>query len=239
MTKLKPYWFLEDPLDKEHKYYVLMAFLHWVKKNSKRAGFEKRFKGVLTLRKDLDNFIDNNQFSQKTMGNMTEKDKDIFYNLLDFNLDRIDSMLDIVENSIETIDKFLDDNEILLDKYNSLVEVDHHCPSSYNVWNNGYIVIRKENEENLRIYNWFFSTVKISGSESVGLLMSEILEPVCKTTYEIPDIKNFLARNIDDYSKDYDCIIIADVDNKVDIETGADIGKEKSADIIMERFRNN
>jgi hypothetical protein len=239
MTKLKPYWFLEDPLDKEHKYYILMAFLHRIKKSSGRKGFEKRFKEILTIKKDLNHFIDHNAFTQRTMGKMTKNDLNTFYELLDYNLDEIDEMLGIVENSISTIEDFLDENIFLLEKYNSLVEVEHHCPSSYNVWNSGYIVVRKAEEENLRIYNWFFSTIKIGEDESVGLLMSEVLEPVCKTTYEMGDIKSFLTRNIEDYSKEYDCIIIAEVDPKVDMETGADIGKEKSADIIMERFRNN
>ena len=69
--------------------------------------------------------------------------------------------------------------------------------------------------------------------------MSEILEPVCKTTYDIETIKKFLKKNIKDFSHEYDCILVADVDSNVDMDTGTDIGKEKSADIIMERFTNN
>ena len=239
MEKMKPYWFLEDPLDQEHKYYILMAFLKKVEDSTKKRGFEKLFKEGLTIMKDLDYFVAHTEFTQRTMGKMTNSEKDTMYNLLDKNLDEMDEIFNIIESSIKTINKFLDKNADFHQRYNSLVEVEQYCPNKYNVWNSGFIVIRKKEEPLLRIYNWFFSTIRVGQEENIGLLMSEILEPVCKTTYDIETIKKFLKKNIKDFSHEYDCILVADVDSNVDMDTGTDIGKEKSADIIMERFTNN
>lgn len=237
ISEMRPYWFLEDPIDLEYKYYVLMAYLMKVKENFNKPGFEKYFKTLLSVKKDLESFIKNTEFSQKTLARMTEEDKNYFYNMLDKNLDRIGEIEEIAKNSISTIDNFIEENNNFYEKYNSLVDLESYC-SKYNLWDQGFLIIRKKGEKTMRIFTWFFSIVKISQKENVALLMTELLDPLCETTWDIVKIKKFLKSNIKDFSDQYDCVLVAEVSKEIDMEIGTELSKEKSIDMIMNRFKS-
>ena len=66
MKELKPYWFLESPIDTEYKYYILMAYLMKVKDSFKTQGFERYFKNLISMKKDLESFDKNTELTQKT-----------------------------------------------------------------------------------------------------------------------------------------------------------------------------
>jgi hypothetical protein len=234
---MRPYWFLEDPIDLEHKYYVLMAYLMKIKENFNKPGFEGYFKNLLSIKKDLESFIKNTEFSQKTLAKMTDEDKDHFYNMLDKNLDSIGEIEDIAKNSVITIEDFLEKNKEFYEKYNSLVEVESYC-AKYNLWDQGFLIIRKKGEETMRIFTWFFSIVKISQKENVALLMTELLDPLCETTKDINKIRKFLKSNIKDFSTQYDCVLVAEICDDIDMEMGTELSKEKSIDMIMNRFKS-
>jgi hypothetical protein len=237
MKNLKPYWFLESPIDTEHKYYMLMAFLVNLKKSFKNKQFVKKFKELLTIKRDLESFDKNTEFTSKTQSKMTEEERDMVYTILDKNLDNISEIESIVKNSIKTIEEFLEENSFFYEKYNSLVNVESYC-AKYNLWDQGFLVIRKNNEEFMKVFTWFFSIVKVGNKENVALLMTELLDPPCENTNEISSIKKFLKENIRDFSDQYDCVLVADVADDIDIETGTDISKEKSIDLIMNKFKS-
>jgi hypothetical protein len=237
MKNLKPYWFLESPIDAEYKYYILMAFLVNLKKSFQTKQFVKKFKELLTIKRDLESFDKNTEFTSKTLSKMTEEEKDLIYTLLDKNLDSIEEIGIIVKDSIKTIENFLEENNLFYEKYNSLVNVESYC-AKYNLWDQGFLVIRKNDEEYMKVFTWFFSIVKIGKKENVALLMTELLDPLCETTNEISAIKKFLKANIKDFSDQYDCVLVADVSKDIDIETGTDISKERSIDLIMNKFKN-
>jgi hypothetical protein len=234
---MKPYWFLEDPIDLEYKYYVLMAYLMKIKDHFDKPGFEKYFKNILSIKRDLESFIKKTEFSQKTLAKMTEEEKEHFHNLLDKNLDVIGEVEEIAKNSLTTIDEFLEKNEEFYERYNSLVSVESYC-SKYNLWDQGFLVIRKKGIKTMRIFTWFFSIVKISQKDNVALLMTEILDPLCESTKDIVKIKKFLKSNIRDFSDQYDCILVSEVSNNIDMEIGTELSKEKSIDLIMNKFKS-
>ena len=107
---LKPYWFLEGSLDVESKYYILMGYLVKLKDSFSRPGFEKSFKDLLTLKRDLVSFLNNNEISQRSLSNMTEGEKQELYSLVEKNSDDIEYVKEIVTNSIQSINNFLDEN---------------------------------------------------------------------------------------------------------------------------------
>jgi hypothetical protein len=238
MKTLKPYWFLESPVDTEHKYYVLMGYLTKIKKSFDKPGFEKGFKELLLLKKDLENFDSNTEFSQKTMANMPDKERDLFYTILDKNLDKIDEIEKIVQKSIKTINDFLDSNKEAYDKYNSLVEIQTHC-TRYNLWDQGFLIVRKKDAEFMKVFSWFFSVIKIDQKENIALLMTEMLEPPIQTTLEFDVIKGFLKKNLKDFSDMHDCVLVAEVSPVIDLEIGTEISKEKSIEIILKNYKNS
>jgi hypothetical protein len=237
MKNLKPYWFLESPIDTEYKYYMLMAFLVNLKKSFQTKNFVKKFKELLTIKRDLESFDKSTEFSPKTLSKMTGEERDLVYTILDKNLDNIAEVESVVKNSIRTIEDFLEENSFFYEKYNSLVNVESYC-AKYNLWDQGFLVIRKNDEEYMKVFTWFFSIVKVGKKENVALLMTELLDPLCETTKEISSIKKFLKANIKDFSDQYDCVLVADVADDIDIETGTDISKERSIDLIMNKFKS-
>jgi hypothetical protein len=237
MKNLKPYWFLESPIDTEHKYYMLMAFLVNLKKSFQTKNFVKKFRELLTIKRDLESFDKSTEFSPKTLSKMTGEERDLVYTILDKNLDNIAEVESVVKNSIRTIEDFLEENSFFYEKYNSLVNVESYC-AKYNLWDQGFLVIRKNDEEYMKVFTWFFSIVKVGKKENVALLMTELLDPLCETTKEISSIKKFLKANIKDFSDQYDCVLVADVADDIDIETGTDISKERSIDLIMNKFKS-
>jgi hypothetical protein len=238
MKKLKPYWFLEDPLDTEHKYYILMDFLCRIKKNKSKSTFVKNFSHLLTIQRNLIEFDKESELTQRTMMGMADVEKDKFYTMLDRNLDNIEEINSIVKNSIRVIEDFLNENNSMTILYNSLVQLETYA-NRYNLWDHGFIVIRKNGEKYMKVFSWVFSIVKLSGKESVALLLSEMLNPLCETTKEIKEIKGFLKTNIKDYAEKLDCLIVADINPGIDMESGTDIVKEKSVQIIIERFKGS
>ena len=169
MKELKPYWFLESPIDTEHKYYILMSYLMKVKESFNTVGFERYFKSLVAIKRDLESFDKNTELSQKTLSKMTEEEKDHMYNILDSSLDEIGEIENIVRNSVKVIGEFLEDNRNFYERYNSLVDVESYC-SRYNLWDQGFLVVRKKGEEFMKIFTWFFSIVKIGQKENVALL---------------------------------------------------------------------
>lgn len=238
MENIKPYWFIEAPIDTEHKYYKLMAYLVKVKDSFGTAEFPRYFKHLLTMKKDLISFEESVNLSQRTMLNFTDSEKDIFYQLLDDSLSDIEEVNSIVQNSIHHINQFLDENIDAIKEYDSLADVESYC-GRYNLWDQGFLVIRKEGEELLRVFTWFFSIIKVDKEETVGLLMTEMLDPKCKNTKELSKIKSFLRENVKGFSVQHDCILIADVNPSLDIEIGSEIGKEKSVEIILRNFKKS
>jgi hypothetical protein len=238
MKSFKPYWFLEDPLDTEYKYYILMSFLVDIKKSFGKAGYFKKIKKLLTIKNDLMSFSKNMELTPRTNESMTAAERDMLYNLLDKHIHNDDEIQNIIKNSITVIDEFIDENHEYFDKYKSLVTVETYC-QKYNLWDQGILVIRQKNEKNLKIFSWFFSVVNIGGKENIALLMSEVISPVCKNTIQLKRIKTFLNNNIDNFSESTDCFILADVSERIDIETGTEISKEKSIEIIIDKFKNN
>jgi len=236
---LKPYWFLEGSLDVESKYYILMGYLVKLKDSFSRPGFEKSFKDLLTLKRDLVSFLNNNEISQRSLSNMTEGEKQELYSLVEKNSDDIEYVKEIVTNSIQSINNFLDENIKSYEKYNSLVEVESYSTTKHDLWDQGFLIIRKNDEEFLRIFNWFFSIIKIGEKDNIALLMTEILDPMCPMTDKITDIKKFLKVNINNFSDLYDCILVGNICNGADLETGIEIGKEKSIEIIMNKFTHS
>lgn len=237
MKELKPYWFAESPVDLEYKYYILMAFLMKVKESFVIGGFEKYFKNLVQMKKDLESFEKSTELSQKTLGKMTDAERSQMYNILDKNLDQIGEIEDIVKNSIKVINEFIKINKELEEKYNSLIKVEIHC-AKHNLWDQGFLVVKRKGDKFMRIFSWFFSFIKIADRENVALLMTELLDPCCGNTDELQKIRNFLKKNIQDFSSEYDCVLIAEIPEEIDLELGTELGKDKSIDIIMNKFKN-
>ena len=56
MKNLQPYWFLQNPIDAEHKYYVLMDFLQSVEKDLDQKKYSEQIQKITRVYNDIKNF---------------------------------------------------------------------------------------------------------------------------------------------------------------------------------------
>ena len=56
MKSLQPYWFLQNPIDAEHKYYVLMDFLQSVENDLGQKKYSEQIQKITRVYNDIKNF---------------------------------------------------------------------------------------------------------------------------------------------------------------------------------------
>ncbi len=238
MKNLKPYWFLEKPIDKEHKFYVLMGYLQTIENDFKNKEYVKPLTSILRIQKDLWSFKNKNSLSVKSNSSLTEGELEKV-NLLIEDFNNSEERDEIIEESLSTIENFLGTHDAIIREYDRLVDVTH-SGSINQIWDRGYLIVRKNAEKVLRIFSWNFSIIKIDGSESVALLMTELLDPVCDFTEEDREVKKFLIQNLkSSYISPNDAILFAKISDELEAESGVDLSKEKAVDIIVKNYKKS
>jgi len=238
MKILKPYWFLEKPVDKEHKYYVLMAYLQSIEKDFSNGEYVKQLTNVLRIQKDLWSFKNKGVLSVKSNSHLTERELEKTHDLIDDFL-LSDERDEIIEESLSTIEKFLGKHDSVIREYDQMVEVTH-SGSINQTWDRGFLIIRKNLESMLRIFSWSFSIIKIDGNESVALLMTELLDPVCGFTEDDREVKKFLIQNLkSSIISPNDAILFGKITEELELDLGVDLSKEKAVDIIVKNYKKS
>jgi len=67
MKNLSPYWFLKDPIDTEHKYYILMDFLQSVERDLGEKKYSDQIQKLTRVYNDLKSFSKTQKFTDKTI----------------------------------------------------------------------------------------------------------------------------------------------------------------------------
>ena len=75
MKRLSPYWFLQEPLDPEHKYYVLMDFLQELRIELNERSTRKSAREIFLRLDDLKNFRTNRSLSPERIEKITKKEE--------------------------------------------------------------------------------------------------------------------------------------------------------------------
>jgi len=117
MKNLQPYWFLQDPIDAEHKYYILMDFLQSVETDLGEKKYSEQIQKITRVYNDIKNFQKFNKLSDRTVKNMTNDEIEKAHELItlvDGN-DEIELILDgtleVLENFMQKINPYLEEIE--------------------------------------------------------------------------------------------------------------------------------
>lgn len=235
MKELSPYWFLEFPIDCEHKYYVLLDFLQSVKKDLAERKYTKQVKKITSVYKDLQNFKQNSTLSFKTLSNLNKDEIDIFKKTLKSSENSLDIVDEIITESISIVGKFLETIEDLVTEANNCIEI-REGRSGFKIWDNGFLVIRNQKVKEIKIYWWKFSIVELNGTENAALLTSELLEPLCSYSKDNKKIMEYM-KTVNSYNEKYDVVIFSDVKTDCRFESPMEIGKEKGIEYIINTRR--
>ena len=238
MKNLKPYWFLEKPIDKEHKFYILMDYLQSIEKDFESKNYVKPLTNVLRIQKDLWSFKNKGSLSVKSNSHLTEDELEKTNSLIE-DFSNSDEKDEILKEALSTIENFLGKHDGIIREYDRLVDVSH-SGSINQIWDRGYLIVRKNIEKLIRIFSWNFSIIKIDGNESVALLMTELLEPVCDFTEEDREVKKFLIQNLkSSHINPNDAILFARISDELEAESGVDLSKEKAVEIIVKNYKKS
>jgi hypothetical protein len=237
MKNLQPYWFLQDPVDSEHKYYVLMDFLQSVESDLGKKKYSEQIQKITRVYNDIKSFQKFNKLSDRTVKNMTqdeiERARELI-TLVDGNTEVdliLDGTLEVLENFMEKINPYIEEIE------NSL-EFKIHNDEFFSK-DRGYIVMRNNKNKKMKIYSWLFSIIKIDEAEQVGLLLSELMDPLPGYTKSDKKIYGFFEKEIKNFSKYTDCFIIVDLEkSKGEDEISFELIKDRSIEFIVNNYRN-
>jgi hypothetical protein len=235
LKNISPYWFLKDPIDLEHKYYVLMDFLQSIENDLSRKKYSDQIQKLNRVYNDLKNFQKFKRLSDRTIKNLTQEEIE-HINLLAKNAINM-GVSEIVENSIEKLDKFIKN----IAPYVREIEksLDFKIINDKSVRKDkGYVIIRNNKDKKMKVYSWIFSIVKVDETEQVGLLLCELLDPLPLYTKSNKKIYDFFISEIKNFSKTSDCFIVVDLEkSKGEDEISFDLMKEKSIEFIVDNYK--
>lgn len=237
MKSLQPYWFLQNPIDAEHKYYVLMDFLQSVEKDLDQKKYSEQIQKITRVYNDIKNFQKTNRLSDKTLRSMTQNEIDKINELtiLNQNEEEIDYILD---GSLEVLDGFFDKINPYLEEIERSIRFKIHNDDIFTK-DKGFVVMRNNKDKKMKIYSWAFSIIRIDDIDQVGLLLSELLDPIPVYTKSDKKIYDFFNKEISTSSKAPHCFIMVDLEkDKGEEEISFDIIKDKSIEFIVNNYRD-
>jgi hypothetical protein len=237
MKSLHPYWFLQSPVDMEHKYYVLMDFLQSVESDLDQKKYSDQIQKINRVYNDLKSFQKFQKLSDKTVRAMTqeeiEKTKDLTVSLIEN--EEVDYILD---NSLEVLEKFITKINPYIEEIEKSLEFKIHNDKSLNS-DRGYMIIRNNKNKKIKIYSWLFSIITVDETEQVGLLLSELLDPSPVYSKSDKKIFDFVKKEVKNFSKYNDCFIIVDLEkSKGEDEISFELIKERSIEFIVSNYKN-
>jgi len=236
MKNLSPYWFLKDPVDTEHKYYILMDFLQSVEKDLGEKKYSDQIQKLTRVYNDLKSFSKTQRFTDRTIKSLTQDEIDRIKEISDLNSDNevvdeiIDYSIGLLEEFISKVTPYIEEIEKSLNFKIINEEILRK--------DRGYVIIRNNKDKKMKIYSWVFSIVKVDEIEQVGLLLSELLDPLPNYTKSDKKIRDFFIKEIKNFSKYSDCFIVVDLEkSKGENEISFDLIKERSIDFIISNYK--
>lgn len=145
MEKLSPIWFLESPLDVEHKSYVLLDFLKSKSQNLDGPSVLSSLKEISTLVRAMNSFKETREIPEALLSGISKKNLSEYKGI---------SILPKESDVLKEID------EVILSSLGILYEFSEIC-----------LEIIKEEEEKIKIFKLESKYDKISGLSASGVLL--------------------------------------------------------------------
>jgi hypothetical protein len=236
MKNLQPYWFMMDPIDTEHKYYVLMDFLQSLEEDLKVKKYSDQVQKLNRIYNDLRSFEKHKRLSDRTIKLLNDNEIVKIKEKIKEIGDSPD-LESVVVNSLDVLDEFIDKIHPYMEEVERSLD--------FQIYNDdllrkdrGYVIMRNNKNKKIKAYSWVFSIVKVDDSEQVGLLLSELLDPLPDYTKSNKKVYDFFTKEIRNFSKHADCFIIVDLEkNKGEDEISFDLIKEKAIEFIIDNYK--
>jgi hypothetical protein len=160
MKNLSIIWFIKEPIDTEHKEYILLDYLKSISKNINSKNSYNILRAVSKIVKSLNDFKKNNAIGTTIISQLTEEEKEYVknFNFVDLDQNKKDTVLSIIESSLETLYEY---SEIFLDmlkEEESKIKI-FKVQSKFNSekeerTNSGILIIRNMVNDKIIPYYW-------------------------------------------------------------------------------------
>lgn len=193
MKSLTPIWFIQEPIDQEHKEYILLDYLKSISKNIDQKNCYNILKSVSRIIKILNNFKKNQNFTESDIKNLSARDLS-YVDKFDYNSlpqNKKDEIIEIIENSLETLYEYSEIFlEMLKDEESKIkifrVQSRFSSPDSLDV-KSGILIIRNMINDRIIPYYWQGSVIMktAEGNKNICLLKKiPIKNPRYSMNYE-------------------------------------------------------
>lgn len=213
-----------------------MDFLQSVERDLGEKKYSDQIQKLTRVYNDLKSFSKTQKFTDRTIKSLTQEEIDRIKEISEDNSEN-PVIEEIVQSSIELLEEFITKVTPYLEEIEKSL--------NFKILNEkllckdrGYIIIRNNKDKKMKIYSWVFSIVKVDETEQVGLLLSELLDPLPNYTKSDKKITDFFNKEIKNFSKYSDCFIMVDLEkSKGENEISFDLIKERSIEFIINNYK--
>ncbi len=189
MKKFNPTWFIQDPIDPEHKEYILLDYLKSLSKKLNAKNSYSVLREISRIIKVLNDFKNNKTISSSVVKGLNKADKEY---LDDFSYSKMDEgskilVDEIVENSLHTLYDYSEVCLEILKDEESKIKIFRVEPETIiqpERANSGILIIRNMITDTIEAYRWQGSVVlKTAEGDKEVCIMKKI--PLKNKTFSI------------------------------------------------------
>lgn len=179
MKNLSPVWFLQSPIDVEHKYYILLDFLQSVNLEIKNKRVYSPIKRIFTLIKELNHFTNSGSILIEDQ-RMTENEKKIL--LTPLTLEESQEVEQIVKNSLKILYKYADLGINLWKNIEGRIKI-FNLGISQDTKDTGITIFRNMSTDEVFSYWWKKTEMRIGEEKKRGIVLKKV--PILNNKYSM------------------------------------------------------
>jgi hypothetical protein len=238
MKSLSPFWFLDEPIDTEHKQYVLLDFLQVLQGDLKDRSLRRCVREIFIRIEDLKYFKKTMNLSPERIVPLTNKEKDKLNRFLSRNdlTEILPKVLNVIEDSQEILYKFGKEMLTILQSMENLVEVKELVPpvnQKTDSKNFSLFLIRSTQTDRIDAYLIKESSILQDGESLQGIIMKKVR---METGYKFSSDYEFIIHEVLDKIESVGVtprVFVAEIDADFDNnEELTKIAKEKVIKLI-------
>lgn len=237
MKSLKNYWFLQEPIDAEHKFYVLMDFLQSVEKDISERKYNEQIQKIRRIHEDLKSFRERKSLSDRTLSLMPKDDVEYVKDISERAEEKAEELKNCLDSSIEILDKFIEKINPVIEEINESISV-YKYEKEKTFKDQGFLILRIPGKRKYKVYSWMFSFVKVKQKDQIGMLITELLDPLPKYSTSDKKMMDFFEKEIKVFNPEVDSFVFANLDPlKKEEEIGFDLMKERGIQFIVQTYQ--
>lgn len=165
MKNISPIWFIKDPIDPEHKEYILLDYLKSISKNLDAENCYSILRSVSNIVKILNEFKETKKINQSIIRQLKNEEKDLIKKFKYEKLSEIekDTITKIVESSLETLYEYSEVCLDILKEEESKIRIFRVNPGNLleinEKSNSGILIVRNMITDKIISYYWQGSVI--------------------------------------------------------------------------------